>query len=267
MQTLWFTGLSGSGKTTLAEAVQILFKYTLNTRVVIIDGDEIRQGLNSDLGYDENSRTENIRRCAEICRLLNSQGVYVIATLTSPLRVQREMAKEIIGGDERFIEFYIKCSIDTCAQRDVKGLYKKFNDGVIKHMVGIDLPYEEPVDAVVINTDDEKENIITLSSLIVEKFRFHGKFPTESLSFYKFVKLRFNHDAKSPNERWRLYYPETKTYKNVAHVSFHCRTHTSHDLLKDENGNDVEKWHVTAMYTQETIQKTDDSVKITFYGL
>lgn len=121
MATLWFTGLSGSGKTTLGNAIfNALKKYE---KVIILDGDELRKGLNSDLGYSMEDRNENIRRVAHTAKMLSSNGFLVITTLISPTFHSRKLAREIIS--ESFFEIYAKSSIEKCIDRDVKGLYKK----------------------------------------------------------------------------------------------------------------------------------------------
>jgi adenylyl-sulfate kinase len=148
-KTIWLTGLSGAGKSTIAEALKK--KYFPDT--VIIDGDALRKTINKELGYTEEDRQRNITRAAEICKLINDQGHYCIATMMSPLESQRMMAKHIIG-EENFFLVYVSCDIDTLKQRDTKGLYKQFQDGEIKFMVGLDLPFDVPVNPnVVVNTN------------------------------------------------------------------------------------------------------------------
>lgn len=147
--TIWLTGLSGAGKTTIAKKLKERYlPYS-----IIIDGDELRVGLNSDLGFSEKDRTNNISRAAYVCQLLNNQGFDVIATLTSPLDFQRQLAKDIIGGDCFFL-CYVSCSISCVIQRDTKGLYDRFSKGEIKNMVGLDMPYDVPLDSnLVVNTE------------------------------------------------------------------------------------------------------------------
>jgi len=147
--TIWLTGLSGAGKTTLGKYLRYNF-FALNT--VIIDGDELRKTINADLGFTSEDRDKNITRAAQICKMLNDSGHTVIACIMSPLEKQRRQAKEIIGED-RFFLIYVSCDIDTLKTRDTKGLYKKYQLGEIKNMVGIDLPYEVPDKSnVVVNT-------------------------------------------------------------------------------------------------------------------
>jgi bifunctional enzyme CysN/CysC len=134
---LWFTGLSGAGKSTLAEAFA-----SGRSGVVILDGDALRAGMNSDLGFSEADRTENIRRVAELAKVLMAQGLTVICSLISPMRHQRQLAREIIG--EPFREVFVRCSIETVAARDVKGLYAKAEAGEIPNFTGISASYEPP---------------------------------------------------------------------------------------------------------------------------
>ena len=140
---LWFTGLSGSGKSTLANLVEIaLHQRGLST--YILDGDNIRQGINKDLSFSPEDRTENIRRIAEISNLMLDSGVITLAAFVSPYIKDRERVKQIVGADN-FIEIYINTSLEECERRDVKGLYKKARAGEIKNMTGISAPYEAPV--------------------------------------------------------------------------------------------------------------------------
>ena len=147
--TIWLTGLSGAGKTTLGKYLRYNF-FALNT--VIIDGDELRKTINADLGFTTEDRDKNITRAAQICKMLNDSGHTVIACIMSPLEKQRKQAKQIIGEDKFFL-VYVSCDIDTLKARDTKGLYKKYQLGEIKNMVGIDLPYQVPDKSnVVVNT-------------------------------------------------------------------------------------------------------------------
>ena len=140
---LWFTGLSGSGKSTLANLVEIeLHKKGIST--YILDGDNIRQGINKDLGFAPQDRSENIRRIAEISNLMLDAGVVTLAAFVSPYSKDREAVKQIVGQDN-FIEVFVNTSIAECERRDVKGLYKKARAGEIKNMTGISAPYQVPV--------------------------------------------------------------------------------------------------------------------------
>ena len=139
---IWFTGLSGSGKSTLANLVEIaLHNEGLST--FILDGDNIRQGINKDLSFEPKDRTENIRRIAEISNLMLDAGIMTLAAFVSPYLQDREQVKQIVGPDN-FIEIYVNTSLKECERRDVKGLYKKARAGEIKNMTGISAPYEPP---------------------------------------------------------------------------------------------------------------------------
>ena len=140
---LWFTGLSGSGKSTLANLVEIeLHKKGLST--YILDGDNVRQGINKDLSFAPKDRSENIRRIAEISNLMLDAGVITLAAFVSPYKKDREVVKQIVGPD-KFIEIYVNTSLEACESRDVKGLYKKARAGEIKNMTGISAPYQAPI--------------------------------------------------------------------------------------------------------------------------
>jgi adenylylsulfate kinase len=140
---LWFTGLSGSGKSTLANLVEVaLHKRGLST--YILDGDNIRQGINKDLNFAPDERTENIRRISEVSNLMLDAGVLTLAAFVSPYIKDREEVKQIVGIDN-FIEIYVNTSLEECERRDVKGLYKKARLGKIKDMTGISSPYEAPI--------------------------------------------------------------------------------------------------------------------------
>ena len=140
--SIWMTGLSGSGKSTLAIALERKL-HEAGYLCMVLDGDNVRTGLNSNLSFTEADRFENIRRIAEASKLLNQAGVIVINAFISPLRAMRQMAKDIIGAD-KFYEIYIQADLAICEKRDVKGLYAKARRGEIKHFTGIDTPYEPP---------------------------------------------------------------------------------------------------------------------------
>jgi len=139
---IWFTGLSGSGKSTLAnETEKILNKKGYLT--YILDGDNVRGGLNSNLTFSEEDRKENIRRIGEVAKLMVDAGIIVITAFISPFREDRDAVRKLLD-DEEFIEVYLKIPVEKCEERDVKGLYKKARDGEIKDFTGINSPYEIP---------------------------------------------------------------------------------------------------------------------------
>ena len=139
---LWFTGLSGSGKSTLANLLEVAL-HEQNRMTYVLDGDNIRQGINKDLTFAPEDRSENIRRIAEISNLMLDAGVLTLAAFVSPYIKDREEVKQIVGVDN-FIEIYVNTSLEECESRDVKGLYKKARAGEIKNMTGISAPYEAP---------------------------------------------------------------------------------------------------------------------------
>ncbi len=144
-KVLWFTGLSGSGKSTIANALEVeLHGRGLHT--YILDGDNIRQGLNRDLGFTDTDRVENIRRIAEVAKLMMDAGLIVMTSFISPFRRERDLARELIGPDN-FIEIFVDTPLAVCEQRDVKGLYKKAREGKIPNMTGVNSPYEAPLAA------------------------------------------------------------------------------------------------------------------------
>jgi adenylylsulfate kinase len=152
-KVIWITGLSGSGKSTLAHGLERrLAEKGYLTQV--LDGDNIRTGINNNLGFTDTDRTENIRRIAEVNKLFLNCGIITINAFISPTNDIRHMAREIIGTGD-FIEVFVDASFDTCAQRDPKGLYKKALAGEIKNFTGLDAPFDRPDDAeVTINTDE-----------------------------------------------------------------------------------------------------------------
>lgn len=140
-KVLWFTGLSGSGKSTIAREVE----RALHGRGVlcyVLDGDNVRHGLNANLGFSPEDREENIRRVGEVTRLFHDAGLFVLVCFISPYRKDRDRVRELVGED--FLEVFVDCSIEECENRDVKGLYAKARRGEIKDFTGISAPYEEP---------------------------------------------------------------------------------------------------------------------------
>ena len=163
---VWFTGLSGSGKSTLANSVEV----ELNSREIssyVLDGDNIRNGINKDLNFSAKDRSENIRRIGEISHLMIDAGIVTLAAFVSPYIKDRERVKNIVGA-ENFIEIYVNTSLEECERRDVKGLYKKARAGEIINMTGVSDPYEAPENpALEIVTDNQS---IAESVKIITKF-------------------------------------------------------------------------------------------------
>ena len=150
--TIWFTGLSGAGKSTLSEVIEQRIKAR-GRNVEVLDGDVVRTHLSKGLGFSKEDRDTNIKRIAFVCGLLTRNGVVCISAAISPYRETRAWAREHIGN---FIEVYVKCDIDVCRQRDVKGLYKLADEGKLKGFTGVDDPYEEPLHPeLVVETDRE----------------------------------------------------------------------------------------------------------------
>ena len=159
---IWFTGLSGSGKSTIANALEKEL-HAQGKRTYILDGDNIRQGLNKDLGFTDADRVENIRRVAEVAKLMMDAGLIVITAFISPFQAERQMARELIGA-ENFLEVFVDTPLEVCEQRDPKGLYKKARSGQIPNMTGISSPYERPLKPSLIVGHDNHDlnNAVTL---------------------------------------------------------------------------------------------------------
>ena len=169
---IWFTGLSGSGKSTLANLVEIAL-HQKGISTYILDGDNTRQGINKDLSFTPQDRTENIRRIAEISNLMLDAGLVTLAAFVSPYIKDRDAIKQIVGPDN-FIEVYVNTSLEECERRDVKGLYKKARAGEIKNMTGISAPYEAPVNPdleVVTNGQPIEESVKTILEFINKKLK------------------------------------------------------------------------------------------------
>jgi adenylylsulfate kinase len=158
--TVWFCGLSGSGKSTIANEVE-KYLYSRDCRTYILDGDNVRKGLNSDLDFSEKSRKENLRRVSEVAKLMVDAGLIVLTAFISPFKEERDFAKEIIG-EESFVEVYVDTPLEVCEQRDVKGLYKKAREGKISNFTGISSPFEPPTnpDLVVKTTNRSIEDCV-----------------------------------------------------------------------------------------------------------
>jgi adenylylsulfate kinase len=161
---LWFTGLPGSGKSTLAQVLDEKL-FVRGIRTFVIDGDNIRTGLNRDLGFSAQDREENIRRIGEVASLFVEAGMIPITAFISPYRKDREFVRSLVDQDE-FIEIYVKCPLEVCEQRDVKGHYNMARRGIIKNFTGVDDPYEEPehpemvVETERMTVDESVEGII-----------------------------------------------------------------------------------------------------------
>jgi len=163
---VWFTGLSASGKSTIAHHVEKEL-YERGIRAYVLDGDNVRHGINSNLGFSREDRRENIRRIAEISKLFVDTGIVVLASFISPYREDRAFVADTIGRDN-FFEIYVKCPIEVCMNRDPKGLYKKARAGIIKGYTGVDAPYEAPenpdlvLDTVELTVEESSRNVLEL---------------------------------------------------------------------------------------------------------
>lgn len=171
---VWFTGLSGSGKSTLANKLEEqLFAQGIHSYV--LDGDNIRQGINRDLNFTEEDRTENLRRIAEIAKLFVDAGIVTIAAFIAPLAAEREKIRSIVGADN-FVEIYVSTPIEECEKRDVKGLYKRARLGEIPHFTGISSPYEAPKNPdLEIDTSkiEVEEAIVSILNVIEAKLKLN----------------------------------------------------------------------------------------------
>lgn len=150
---MWFTGLSGSGKSTIANLVEKKLHANLK-HTMLLDGDNVRHGLNRDLGFTDQDRVENIRRITEVSKLMVEAGLVTLVSFISPFSAERDTAREVFAEGE-FIEIYVKTSLEEAEKRDVKGLYAKARSGQLKNFTGIDSPYEEPKNPEII-VDTEK---------------------------------------------------------------------------------------------------------------
>ena len=168
---LWFTGLSGSGKSSVANEVAYKL-HSMGHITYVLDGDNIRHGLNKDLGFSPEDRDENIRRISEVACLFADAGVIAITAFISPYRKLRNFCREL-AGQGRFLEIYTKACLETCEKRDPKGLYKKAKAGIIKDFTGINAPYEEPKNPELI-IDTDKYNIEESAEIVLKKLEELG---------------------------------------------------------------------------------------------
>lgn len=174
-KVIWMTGLSGSGKSTIAHHLEKRL-HEMGFFTMVLDGDNVRTGINSNLGFSDDDRKENMRRIAEVSKLFLNCGVITINCFVSPLQELRAMAKEIIGGQD-FIEVYVNAPLEVCEKRDVKGLYKKARAGAIKDFTGIQAPFEAPVNpALEINTDrlDVTQSVEKVLNFILPLIKYEG---------------------------------------------------------------------------------------------
>lgn len=165
--TIWMSGLSGAGKSTIANVLEKRL-YAMGKKTMLLDGDNVRMGLNSNLGFSDEDRVENIRRIAEVAKLMNDAGLIVITAFISPYRHDRENAKQIIG--DGFREVYVSTSIEECEKRDIKGLYKAAREGKIAQFTGITSPYEIPEHADVV-VDTAEMDVETCVNHILEQLK------------------------------------------------------------------------------------------------
>jgi adenylylsulfate kinase len=161
---VWFTGLSASGKSTIAHGVEKEL-FSLGIRTYVLDGDNVRHGLNANLGFSPEDREENIRRIGEVAKLMVDAGLVVFTAFISPYRKDRDAVRKLFGGED-FYEVFVKCSLGECEKRDPKGLYRKARAGIIKNYTGISAPYEEPespelvIDTEVLTPEDSIKRVI-----------------------------------------------------------------------------------------------------------
>ncbi|MEW6242983.1 MAG: adenylyl-sulfate kinase [Bacillota bacterium] len=168
---LWLTGMSGAGKSTVAVAVEREL-FNRNNLAYILDGDNIRHGLNRDLGFSPEDRRENIRRIGEVARLFADAGLIVITAFISPYRQDRDGVRALLPEGE-FIEIYVKCPLEICEQRDVKGLYQKARDGLIPEFTGISAPYEEPLEPEIV-LETAKEDVESSAAKVLAYLEAKG---------------------------------------------------------------------------------------------
>jgi adenylylsulfate kinase len=173
---LWFTGLSGSGKSTIAHAVEDAL-HQMSCRTFVLDGDNVRHGLNGNLGFSVEDRAENLRRVGEVGKLFVEAGVIVMAAFISPFRTERRRVRGLYPHGD-FLEIFVGCPVEVCEERDVKGLYKKARAGELKEFTGISSPYEEPVNAeLVLDTSRQTldESVTAVLDLLAQRGIITGR--------------------------------------------------------------------------------------------
>jgi adenylylsulfate kinase len=172
-KVIWFTGLSGSGKSTLATHLEFQL-YSQDFKTYLLDGDNVRVGLNKDLDFSDDSRKENIRRIAEVSRLFLDAGLVVLSAFISPFEEDRNQVRTIVGP-ENFLEVFVDCPLEICEQRDVKGLYKRARKGEVKNFTGISSPYERPLNPdITVNTHLQSlnESLTLLIDYIIPRISY-----------------------------------------------------------------------------------------------
>ncbi len=172
-RVIWFTGLSGSGKSTLATQLEFQL-YGKNFKTYLLDGDNVRSGLNKDLDFSDHARKENIRRIGEVSKLFLDAGLVVLSAFISPFEEDRNLVREIVGS-ENFIEVFVDCPLEVCEQRDTKGLYKKARLGQVRNFTGITSAYERPLNpAITINTHLQSinESLTLLTEFIIPRISY-----------------------------------------------------------------------------------------------
>lgn len=172
-KVIWFTGLSGSGKSTLATQLEFQL-YAKHFKTYLLDGDNVRGGLNKDLDFSDHSRKENIRRIGEVSKLFLDSGLVVLSAFISPFEEDRNQVRQIVGS-ENFVEVFVDCPLEVCEQRDIKGLYKKARLGEVKNFTGITSPYERPINPdITISTHRQNvnESLTLLIDFIVPRISY-----------------------------------------------------------------------------------------------
>ncbi len=167
---VWFTGLPSSGKSTVSREVEKRL-YEMGKLVYVLDGDNIRHGLNGNLGFSPEDRKENIRRIGEVAKLFTDAGIITLTAFISPYKADRDRVRKLLKDNE-FIEVYVKCPVDICVKRDPKGMYKRALNGEIKEFTGISAPYEEPENPEII-LETDKENVEKSAQKIIDYLKLH----------------------------------------------------------------------------------------------